>query len=192
MIRKILFIVPILAIIGVSASAADRETWRNNTQLLPQYCKDRAKGMQSSAFKKWRGTFGKAAIHIHHYCSGVYSEQQAKSALNKSERAYLLGEVVSQMRYMSSACDSKCALYPELHTRWGWALSEQGQIADAIKHYQLAIKAKQTYTPAYAKLSDLYLKANQRDEARKILEAGLKARPKSRSLSRRLKELGSS
>jgi tetratricopeptide (TPR) repeat protein len=71
-------------------------------------------------------------------------------------------------------------------------LGEQGQTAEAIKHYQLALQAKENYTPAYVRLSELYLEANQPDEARKTLESGLKASPNSRSLKKRLKELESS
>ena len=80
-------------------------------------------------------------------------------------------------------------MYPDLQTRWGWALGEMGQTAAAIQHFNLAIKAKPKYTSAYVKLSELYLEANQLEEARKSLEAGLEARPDSRTLKRRLKEL---
>jgi tetratricopeptide (TPR) repeat protein len=96
------------------------------------------------------------------------------------------------MSYVSSACNTRHVLYPELHTRWGWALSELGQTAEAVQHYQLALKAKRNYTLAYIRLSELYLKANQPDEARKILESGLQAKPNSNALKKRLKKLESS
>jgi tetratricopeptide (TPR) repeat protein len=189
--RQLLFILLLLAIGWQNASAggsSDQDKWRKNTSLLPPYCQDRAGG----DFEKWRRPFGDVFIHLHHYCSGIFSEQKAKSAQKKPERAKWLGEVVSSMRYVSSACNQRCVLYPELHTRWGWALSKQGQIAEAIQHYQLALKAKRDYTLAYVRLSELYLKANQPDEARKVLESGLKARPNSSALKKRLKKLDSS
>ena len=202
MIRPTLFFVLLLAMAWQNSSAAGSERtnknafgierWGDNTHLLPQYCKDRVKGSQSPEWSKWRSTFGEAYIHIHHYCSGLFAEQKAKSSLNQRERDNWLGSVVSQMNYVSGACDTGCVIYPELHTRWGWALGEQGQTSAAIRHYQLAYKAKQNYAPAYARLSELYLDVNQPDEARKILELGLKASPNSRSLKRRLKKLGSS
>ena len=188
MTRSILLFVLLSAIAWQNSSAAGGETWKSETHLLPQYCKDRAAGRD----EKWRNTFGEAYIHMHHYCSGVHAEQKAKSTLNQRERVNWLGKVVSQMRYMSGSCNTKCVLYPELHTRWGWALSEQGQTAEAIQHYQLALKAKRNYTLAYVRLSELYLKANQPDEARKVLESGLKAKPNSRALKKRLKKLESS
>lgn len=163
--------------------------WKQNTQLLPQYCKDRAKGGQSREFSKWRGTFGDTYIHMHHYCNGVYAEQKARSTINQQERTRWLGRAIGEMQYVGRHCNTRCAIYPELHTRLGWALGESGQVAEAIGQFQLAIKAKPKYTLAYARLSDLYVKIKQPGEARKILEAGLKAKPGSRSLQRRLDEL---
>ena len=180
MIRPTLFFVLLLAIAWQNSLAAGGERtnknafgierWGDNTHLLPQYCKDRVKGSQSPEWSKWRSTFGEAYIHIHHYCSGLFAEQKAKSTLNQRERDNWLGSVVSQMNYVSGACNTGCVIYPELHTRWGWALSEQGQVAEAMQHYQLAIKAKRNYTLAYVRLSELYLKGNQPDEARPIPE----------------------
>jgi tetratricopeptide (TPR) repeat protein len=94
------------------------------------------------------------------------------------------------MRYVGNHCSTGCVIYPELHSRLGWALAEQGKTAEAIQHYQLAIKAQPKYSQAYARLSDLYVELNQPDEARKVLESGLKAKPKSRMLQRRMQKLG--
>lgn len=188
MMRTILFLV-----IGISIAwhnmAGAAEEWRENTQLLPQYCKDRAKGVGSAEFKKWRRTFGDVFPHIHHYCSGIYAEQKAKSTINERERKRWLKSVAGEMQYVSRHCPASCGLYPELQTRWGWALAADGQPSEGITHFQLAIRAKPKYSPAYAKLSDVYVKINQPDEARRILDEGLKAKPGSRMLQRRLKEL---
>jgi tetratricopeptide (TPR) repeat protein len=192
MMRTILICILVLTVTWQNSLADTLESWSKNTQLLPQYCKDRAKGSQSPEFSKWRNTFGDAYIHIHHYCSGIHAEQKAKNILNKGEKDYWLGRVLHQMKYVSGSCNKGHVLYPELHTRWGWALGEQGQVGEAIRHYQLAIQAKQNYTLAYARLSDLYIDLNQPDEARKILESGLKAKPDSRALKKRLKKLDSS
>jgi tetratricopeptide (TPR) repeat protein len=185
-----MFFVLLLAMALQNTTAVGGDGWHKDIHLLPQYCKDNAAG--KGRFEKWRSTFGEAYIHMHHYCAGVSAELKAKSTLNQQERVSALQRVVGQMRYVSSSCSTRCVLYPELHTRWGWALSELGQVGEAVQHYQLAIKAKRNYTPAYARLSELYLKSNQVDEARKILESGLKAKPNSSALKRRLKKLESS
>lgn len=183
--RPIMFFIVLLAIAWQNTTAAGQDGWHKGIHLLPQYCKDRATG----GFERWRSTFGDAYIHMHHYCSGIYAEQMAKSTINKQERASWLGRVVSQMQYVSASCNSRCVIYPELQTRWGWALGEQGQTAEAIQHYQLAIRAKKSYAPAYARWSELYLDIKQPEEARKVLELGLKASPNSKMLNRRLNEL---
>ncbi|GMQ86853.1 MAG: hypothetical protein BMS9Abin08_0051 [Gammaproteobacteria bacterium] len=187
--RIILFFVIGVSIPWHSLIAASSE-WQQNVQLLPPYCKDRAKGLQSAEFMAWRRTFGEAFIHMHHYCNGVYAEQKARSTVNQQERQRWLRAVLSEMQYVSNHCPVRCALYPELHSRWGWALGAGGQPAEAIKHFQLVIRAKPKYAPAYAKLSDLYIKIKQTDDARRVLAEGLKAKPGSRMLQKRLRELG--
>ena len=183
----------ILIIIGLLSPwhnlAAEGGGWRQDTQLLPQYCKDRAKGKNSSEWAKWRKTFGNVSIHMHHYCSGIYAEKKAKSTINQQERNRWLEGVIGEMQYVGRHCNTRCVIYPELHTRQGWALGESGQVSEAIGQFQLAIKAKPKYTLAYARWSDLYVKIKQPGEARKVLEAGLKAKPESRMLQRRLEKL---
>ena len=186
MMRIFLFLV-----IGISLfwhNLATAEEWRQNTRLLPQYCKNYAKGINSAEFAKWRGTLGTAFEHTHHYCSGIYAEQKARITSGQQKRKRWLQRVKGQMAYVSRHCSAKCALYPELHSRWGWALAEDGQPSEAIRHFQLAIRAKPAYTTAYARLSDVYLELNQPEKARKALEQGLKAKPGSRKLKRRLVE----
>ena len=184
--RAILFI---LLLFSVPLNAlAQNNGWKQNTQLLPQYCKDRAKGGQSAEFIKWRGTFGEAFIHMHHYCAGVYAEKMAKITVNQQERDHWLGDVIHQMKYVGNHCHTGCILFPELHTRLGWAFGERGEVSDAIRQFQLVIKTYPKYTQAYAELSDLFVKIDMPGEARKILEAGLKAKPGSPILQQRLKE----
>lgn len=172
--------------------SAESPEWKANTHLLPQYCKDRAQGGQSPQFQKWRKTLGNAFIHMHHYCAGLFAKTKAQTASDRSARDHWLRQLAVQMQYMSGPCQPGCVLYPELHSNWGWALGKQGQLGEAIKHYQLAIRNKPTFTRAYAELSDFYVKYNELDEARKVLEAGLKASPKSRRLKRRLDKLETS
>jgi tetratricopeptide (TPR) repeat protein len=186
--RAIQFVLITLFLLWNNLAAAD-EGWQQNTQLLPQYCKDRAKGSQSPEFNKWRGTFGEVAVHIHHYCDGLYAEQKARVSTNPQERNRWLENVIHEMLYVGKHCGAGCVLFPELHCRLGWALGESGQVAEAIKQFQLVIRTQPKYPPAYAKLSDLYVKIKMPDEAKKVLEAGLKARPGTPMLQRRLEKI---
>jgi tetratricopeptide (TPR) repeat protein len=185
--RIILFLVFGFSLLWHNLSAA--EEWRQDTQLLPQYCKDRAKGINSAAFSRWRGSLASIYEHAHHYCSGIYAEQKAKSSFDQREKTRWLRDVASEMDYVGKHCSASCVFYPELQTRWGWALAELGQHGEAIRHFELAIQAKPKYPPAYAKLSDLYVDIKQPGEARRVLNDGLKAKPGSRMLERRLREL---
>lgn len=185
--RIFLFVVFVFSILWHNLSAA--EEWRQDTQLLPQYCKDRAKGIDSPQFNKWRKTLGGVFEHMHHYCGGIYAEKKARSTIDMQERKRWLRNVQGEMAYVARHCSAKCALYPELQSRWGWALAADGQPGEAVGHFQLAIRAKPKYVPAYAKLSDLYLEINQPEEARRVLNDGLKAKPGSSMLKRRLKKL---
>jgi tetratricopeptide (TPR) repeat protein len=175
---------------GWQPAAAGKEGgWRENTKYLPSYCAYRVtpagKENRSGRYPALKPVW----IHIHHYCKGIYAEYQAKMSLEGREKRKWLADVVNQMHYVGRHCGPQCVLYPELHTRWGWALNQQGLTAQAVEHYRAAIKAKPDYTKAYAYLADLYMGSNRLDEARKILQEGLKVKPKSRLLKRRLQKL---
>ena len=120
MMRIILFFVIGISIPWHSLMAASLD-WRQNTQTLPPYCKDRVKGINSAEFKRWKSTLGDAFIHAHHYCSAIFAEQKARSTVNQQERQRWLRTVLGEMQYVSNHCPARCALYPELHSRWGWA-----------------------------------------------------------------------
>jgi len=124
------------------------EEWRSNTHLLPPYCKDRSDPW-GPGWAKWRDYFGTVHVHMSHYCAGIYAELKAKRAVTKRERDAWLGGVVSQMAYVSPHCDQKCVIYAELHRRWAWALAQQGQFAEAVKHTRLAAAAEAS-TPSTA------------------------------------------
>jgi tetratricopeptide (TPR) repeat protein len=169
---------------------AESIEWKKNLNILPPYCADRARGGAVGQKVPSRyAVLSDVWVHLHHYCAGLYADYKAKISLSQNEKKQLYAEVIGQMGYVSNHCKSRCALYPELHTRWGFALAETGQVGEAIRHYQLAIKSKPKYSPAYAGLSQLYLDNNQPEEARKILEQGRKENPKSRMLKRKLEEL---
>lgn len=125
-----------LALVWPDVSAEDIE-WRKglNARLLPQYCQDRLD--EDGAWQQWRSHFGPLFIHMHHYCGGLYAEQKARTIFDKRKRAYWVREVIVQMRYVSRHCDTSCPLYDDLHRRWAWALSLQGNHAEAAQHLGL-------------------------------------------------------
>ena len=187
--KNIILLVLIIFYIPYGTPALAADTWRTkeNASLLPRYCQDIVANRWPG---NWRRVLGDVSAHMHHYCSGIYAEMKAKGALGKRERRNWLEKVIGEMRYVSRDSEpNSCALYPELHTRWGWALVEQGYAGEALQHLRMAIEVKPEYILAYVRLSELYLKIDQPEEAMKILESGLEVRPGSRTLERRIREL---
>jgi tetratricopeptide (TPR) repeat protein len=71
----------------------------------------------------------------------------------------------------------------------GKVYNRMGQGIEAMKMFHQAIKYNPKLPQAYAGLSDIYLDLDQAEEAREVLETGLKQAPKSRSLKRRIEKL---
>lgn len=108
---------------------------------LPQYCQDRR---DPERWKRWREYLGPVYIHIHHYCSGIYTELKAKETLDKRKLDELAGQTAHQMAYVSPYCDPTCVIYADLHRRWAWALSVQGNSVEARKHIEMMKAARPT------------------------------------------------
>ena len=172
------------------AAHAEGEAWRQHTETLPSYCAYRltpaGKENKSNRYPALRSVW----IHIHHYCAGIYAENQAKMSLDDRKKRQYLEQVIYQMNYVGKHCTPQCILYPELHTRLGWALKEMGKLVEATEQFHMAIKAKPDYAKAYAQLADLYADNHRVEDARRVLQKGLKVIPNSRSLKRRLDRLG--
>jgi hypothetical protein len=122
-------------------------SWRsgNNAKVLPQFCQDRLD--REGAWTKWRNHFGAVYEHVHHYCSGLYAEVKAKSALDERNRGAWLTALVSEMKYVARHCDPTCVLYADLHSRLAWAYRQQGKYPEAAKHMQL-MKVAPTQAPS--------------------------------------------
>jgi hypothetical protein len=141
----------VLAVTALSASDGARATdpWRKQAAMLPRYCQDRVDWTSpNSPWQRWHKFFGSAAIHMSHYCNGIYSEMMAKATSEKRERDRYVRVVAQEMAYVSAGCDPKCVIYADLHKRWAWALTQQGKFAESMQHTQLANAAPPTVIPA--------------------------------------------
>ena len=61
----------------------------------------------------------------------------------------------------------------------------QGKLIKAVEDYHVAMGIDPKKAHAYVALADVYLKFDNKPEALKIIENGLKANPKSKKLLRR-------
>lgn len=173
----------------VAPVVAAEKSWRKDTRLLPSYCAYRATVGKAGGTERYPLLKG-IWVHIHHYCDGLYSMFQARTELDARKKKDWLARAARNFHYVSRYCTpAKCVIYPELHTLWGWVLGEQGDMTAAVNHLEKAIRAKPDYARAYAELAALYKKTGSLDQARQVLERGLRKNPDSRRLRRLLKSL---
>ena len=157
--------------------------------LLPPYCKVRFGDKTSAAYKNWRRKMGREWNEVHHYCAGIDYLNKAKMALDKKTRTLMFNKALHDLSYIQERTSSKFILQPEIATQKGRAYLGLNQDGAALQEFYKAIKINPKYTPAYSELSDYYSEKNEPEEAKKILEQGLRHKPKSKSLKRRLDKL---
>jgi len=110
-------------------------------------------------------------------------------ATDSKIRIRQLNSAIHSFTGFQESIPRESVLQPEISTQTGRAYLMLDQVGAALKEFYNAIKINPKYTPAYSELADYYRDNNKPEEARKILEQGLKKNPKSKSLKRRLNEL---
>lgn len=158
---------------------------------LPDYCK--ANGHtgcqdpnQESLKVKWWGILGKDMMHIHHYCWGLYNVHRAHGITDKPNREEILKGAIGDMQYVLSNASPEFKLLPKICYDIGQIREELGDSAGAMKEYYQSIKLNPKLPIPYAAISDLLQKQNKPKEAIAILEQGLKYKPKSKTLLKRM------
>jgi len=161
---------------------------------LPPYCRARMREDSTSPiFKQWQSTLGpKNFIHIHHYCSALNYVNNAINITKKIERQRALSSAIGGFQYVQDKAEPTFFLHPEISVQKGKALLKLGRIGEAVAEFTAAIEFKRDYTPAYGALADLHIEQGDKEKAREILEQGLAASPRSKSLRRRLSKLSGS
>ena len=158
--------------------------------LLPPYCAAKYNRPGTNP-DKWKRLFGRQNwVHIHHYCSGLDNINKAHKLIGNPEKSrHRLRVAIKGIDYMLENATANFVLLPELHLKKGQIYAELKQYSNAFTEYNNAIRLKKDYSAAYANMSDLYVKTGNREEAIKTLEKGLKMKPNSKKLARRLEEL---
>ena len=157
--------------------------------LLPPYCKARSGRTNKADAENWKRRIGQGWVHIHHYCAGLDYINKANVAYDSENRIDLLNKALHGFSYMQDRTGSKFILQPEISTQKGRVYLRLNQDGAALQEFHNAIKLNPKYVPAYSELGDYYRDKNKPEEARKILEQGLKHNPKSKALKRRLDKL---
>jgi len=163
--------------------------------LLPEICKD----IQGSPTydgprgNYWRSIIGDTLQHMHHYCRGVRDMTFARTlTLSPQHKRFLWERAADEMRYVIERSPSTMMLQPELWLRVGEAKLELGRLAEAQAAFEQSRKLKPDYWPAYTQWADYLIQKKQNDDARALLEEGLKHSPDQPALAKRLASLGGS
>ena len=192
--KKYFFVFLFGLIIFINNSGAYAvQAWTPSEQeqkLLPRYCQDKfgAKKDRSKAIK-WSRKFGGAWQHLHHYCAGLnFINRANRSWDDKENKKFNLNRARTNFEYMVNHTDKSFVLLTDVYYRLGEVYKMRNNFSEASKQYSKSIELNPKYVKPYRGLSDIYIKSGQFDKAIEILEAGLKKKPKSKSLKRKLSE----
>ena len=182
-----------LSILITHSSVYAVRSWTPSEQemaFLPQFCQDKFNSRKDKAKSaKWRRKFGKAWQHMHHHCAGLnFLNRANKSWNNKENKKFNLNRARTNFEYMVEHTDKSFSYLTDVHFQLGNVYKMQKNYSQAAKEYNKSIELNKKYTKPYKALSDIFVKSGQFEKAIEILEEGLKNKPKSKSLKRRLSE----
>lgn len=161
--------------------------------LLPEYCQYQQgmPGRDTPRGRYYQSALGKALDDIHHYCRGLRDIMFARTlGLTPEQKRGLWTRAASEVEYVIKANPPSLVLMPELHYRYGDAMIELGRLGEAQAAFAKSRALKPDYWPAYTRWADFLIEAKRTDEARAIVEEGLKQAPDSPELQQRMSRLG--
>jgi tetratricopeptide (TPR) repeat protein len=175
-----------------STSKVEPDEWL----FLPNWCKYTQAGKENAGSPSAQAQIliaqiGKNGwIHLHHYCWGLAKLYRSHGiGLTEEQRKFLMSSAISEIDYVLRNSPSDFVLRPELLTKRGSIFLMLQRYTEAENDLKTAIKKQATYWPPYGYLSDVYLKQGRVDDARSILEKGLKIAPNAKGLKNRLVRL---
>jgi tetratricopeptide (TPR) repeat protein len=101
----------------------------------------------------------------------------------------LLGQAIADASYTIRNVPNDFPLLPAMLTTRGKTYALLDKLTEATADLQRAISLNPKYDQSYAALGDLYKKMGKMDQAKEIIQTGLKHVPNSKLLSKRAKEL---
>jgi tetratricopeptide (TPR) repeat protein len=164
-------------------------------KYLPKYCVLISKGGDGVGTPEERATVAAFAKRagcggLGHYCTGLWYLHSTALPDSGLDRNHYLKQAIGEMGYALARCGDNAPLRPEILTNQGRAYIALKDYENAVKVLTQAIRRNPKYVAAYAELSGIFLLLNNREDARKTLEDGLKQSPDSRFLKLRLERLG--
>ena len=138
----------------------------------------------------WTQVLGDDLNHLHHYCDAIIRRARADGhSLSPFERGSQLGQVVYEIDYVLRNTVPNFVLRPEFYTKKGEALMKLRRHKEAVEAYRRGAQARADYWPAYSGLAELLRANGNLDDARGVVEEGLRYSPTSKTLNTLLAEL---
>jgi len=139
--------------------------------------------------KVWRKKLGHGYLHLHHYCYALNFLNHSHQIDKKKANRDALKAALKEIGYVQRHTSKQFALQPEMTYKKGVIYERLGDYSSAMKEYLKGIAINPRIPAFYAALSDLYKKNGDEGEAKNVLKRGLKYKPKSKMLNKRLKKL---
>ena len=160
--------------------------------LLPEICKD-IQGMPSYNGPRgdyWRSVAGNVLEHAHHYCRGMRDLLFLRTLQLKPEHRRLLWDrAAGEMMYMIKNVPPNNPMQPEFWLHYGFAKMNFGDLGEAQRAFEQSRTLKPDYWPAYTYWADFLISNKRFDEARAVIELGLKQLPGHPELTQRLERI---
>jgi tetratricopeptide (TPR) repeat protein len=165
--------------------------------LLPRFCtftqlfRDKVPGGNNTAeVERWYAELGQTFHHLHHYCWGLMKTNRATLLARDGQvRQFYLGDAIKEYDYVIERSPPNFILLPEILMKRGMNLVQLKKGPVAVFDFKRAIELNPQYWPPYGQLADYYKDIGNLNEARQVLEDGLKHSPNAVGLTRRLAEL---
>jgi tetratricopeptide (TPR) repeat protein len=124
-----------------------------------------------------------------HYCYGLIRIHRCNKVYDKAKQASCFKRPIKEMDYTLEHTSKNFPYRAMAYFHRGDLYLRLNDTFKAEQDLLQAISIKPNYTRAYGKLFDIYFERGDLELAREILDKGLKHKPNSRSLKRRLKKL---
>ncbi|MCX8049614.1 MAG: tetratricopeptide repeat protein [Methylohalobius sp.] len=172
-----------------NAKADDYGVKADEARLLPAYCKPIIPAnLQHLARGSYHAPPG--FFHGQHFCHGLKFMIRAQRAIgDKKLRDYRLQQAVGEFSYVVNANEGSPVYLAYTRIQRAKAYEMGGKLDLALRDLADAVRIAPKFPLAYGKLSDLYLKLGKTEEAKSVLQAGLKRNPNAKLLKQRLIKL---
>ncbi|XSG86402.1 MAG: tetratricopeptide repeat protein [Methylohalobius sp. ZOD2] len=178
---------------GISL-AGDYSIKADEVRLLPPYCKSLTPKHFTPAAQKLLAGARKPPSgfsNIHHFCHGLkYLIRARRTFGDEGRKDYRLKQAIGEFDYVIGAKRPGSKMYQAyVRVNRAKAYEMKDDLGASLRDLADAIRMAPKFPYSYARMSDLYLKMGNHEDARKVLHQGLKSAPKSKMLRRRWQKL---